>query len=39
MDRLIAWGVDGIVTDYPDRLRAAMQRAALALPAALPPRN
>ena len=39
MDRLIAWGVDGIVTDYPDRLRAAMQRAGLALPAALPPRN
>jgi glycerophosphoryl diester phosphodiesterase len=32
MERLIAWGVDGIVTDYPDRLRGAMQRAGLALP-------
>jgi glycerophosphoryl diester phosphodiesterase len=32
MDRLIAWGVDGIITDYPDRLRAAMQRAGLPLP-------
>lgn len=33
MDRLIGWGVDGIITDYPDRLRAAMQRAGLPLPA------
>lgn len=32
MDRLIGWGVDGIISDYPDRLRDAMQRAALALP-------
>jgi glycerophosphoryl diester phosphodiesterase len=36
MDRLIAWGVDGIITDYPDRLRAAMQRAGLPLPAPQP---
>ncbi len=35
MDRLISWGVDGIVTDYPDRLRHAMTRAAIPLPAAL----
>jgi glycerophosphoryl diester phosphodiesterase len=35
MDRLIGWGVDGIITDYPDRLRAAMARRGLALP---PPR-
>lgn len=34
MERLIRAGVDGIITDYPDRLRAAMQ--ALGLP--LPPR-
>jgi glycerophosphoryl diester phosphodiesterase len=33
MDRLIGWGVDGLITDYPDRLRAAMQRAGLPLPA------
>lgn len=33
MDRLIGWGVDGIISDYPDRLRAAMQRAGLPLPA------
>ena len=35
MDRLINWGVDGIITDYPDRLREAMARAAMALPPAL----
>lgn len=34
MDRLIAWGVDGIISDYPDRLREAMHRAGLALPRA-----
>lgn len=39
MDRLIGWGVDGIVTDYPDRLRAAAQRAGLPLPAPPAPRN
>ena len=33
MDRLIAWGVDGIITDYPDRLRAVMARLDMALPA------
>lgn len=37
MERLIGWGVDGIITDYPDRLRAAMQRAGLPLPPPLPP--
>lgn len=35
MDRLISWGVDGIITDYPDRLRDAMARAAIPLPAPL----
>lgn len=38
MDRLIAWGVDGLITDYPDRGRAAMARAGLALPAPAGPR-
>lgn len=38
MDRLIGWGVDGIISDYPDRLRAAMQQRGLALPAPLPVR-
>ena len=33
MDRLIGWGVDGIITDYPDRLRAVMQARGLPLPA------
>lgn len=37
MDRLIAWGVDGLISDYPDRAREAMRRAGLALPAALKP--
>ena len=32
MDRLIAMGVDGIITDYPDRLRAAMAARGMALP-------
>ncbi len=35
MDRLIGWGVDGIISDYPDRLRDAMRRAALPLPLGL----
>jgi len=33
MERLIGWGVDGIITDYPDRLRAVMQARGLPLPA------
>lgn len=33
MQRLIRWGVDGIITDYPDRLRAEMQSAGFVLPA------
>jgi glycerophosphoryl diester phosphodiesterase len=32
MERLIRAGVDGIISDYPDRLRAAMQAAGLPLP-------
>lgn len=37
MERLIAWGVDGVITDYPDRLRAVMERRGMALPPAVPP--
>jgi glycerophosphoryl diester phosphodiesterase len=32
MERLIALGVDGIITDYPDRLRAAMAAKEMPLP-------
>ena len=33
--RLIDWGVDGIITDYPDRIRDVMRRRGLALPASI----
>lgn len=33
MDRLISWGVDGLITDYPDRLREVMGRRGMPLPA------
>lgn len=36
MANLIARGVDGIITDYPDRLRAVMAEKSLPLPAAYP---
>lgn len=36
MKRLIALGVEGLITDYPDRLRAVMAEKGLALPAATP---
>ena len=36
MDRLIAAGVDGLITDYPDRLRAVMAARKLPLPPPLP---
>ena len=32
MARLIDMGVDGIITDYPDRLRAVMAAKMLPLP-------
>lgn len=32
MDRLIGWGVDGLITDYPDRAREAMRERGLPLP-------
>lgn len=36
MERLVEWGVDGIITDYPDRLRAVLQRRGIAVPAPSP---
>jgi glycerophosphoryl diester phosphodiesterase len=36
MARLIDDGVDGIVTDYPDRLRVVLSDKGMALPAAFP---
>ena len=36
MTRLIDWKVDGIITDYPDRLRAVMASRGMALPAKYP---
>ena len=32
LDKLLGWGVDGIITDYPDRLRAVMARRGMPLP-------
>ena len=37
MDRLIGWGVDGLISDYPDRLRERMKAHGLPLPRALSP--
>jgi glycerophosphoryl diester phosphodiesterase len=36
MERLIDWGVDGVITDYPDRLRDVMAARKLALPKPTP---
>jgi len=38
MARLIDWGVDGLISDYPDVLREQMRSRGLPLPPALPPR-
>lgn len=35
MERLIGWGVDGLISDYPDRLREVMQKQGMALPRAV----
>jgi glycerophosphoryl diester phosphodiesterase len=37
MARLIDWGVDGLITDYPDRARQVMQDKRMKLPAAIAP--
>lgn len=36
MERLIDWGVDGLISDYPDRLREAMAAKGLPLPRPTP---
>jgi glycerophosphoryl diester phosphodiesterase len=33
IDRLIGWGVDGLISDHPLRVREAMARRGMALPA------
>jgi len=38
MERAIAAGVDGLITDYPDRLRAVLQSKGIAVPAPTPVR-
>lgn len=35
MDKLIGWGVDGIISDYPDRLRTVLAERKMPLPAPL----
>jgi len=37
MRRLIAWGVDGLITDRPDRARAELAASGRPVPAASPP--
>jgi len=32
MEKLVDWGVDGIISDYPDRLRKVMERKGIPLP-------
>ena len=38
MERFVGWGVDGLITDYPDRLRTVLQRRGIALPSPVPER-
>jgi glycerophosphoryl diester phosphodiesterase len=38
MERLIAWGIDGLITDYPDRLRGVPAARAMPLPPPVPAR-
>ncbi len=35
--RLLDWKVDGLITDYPDKLHALMEARGMALPAQYPP--
>ncbi len=37
MQKLLTWNVDGIITDYPDRLRIVMQQLGMQLPPAVRP--
>ena len=38
LERLLDWKVDGLITDYPDRLRALMKTRGMALPTHYPGR-
>ncbi len=38
MERAIALGVDGLITDYPDRLRSVLESKGIAVPAPTPQR-
>ncbi|HEX8664449.1 MAG TPA: glycerophosphodiester phosphodiesterase [Beijerinckiaceae bacterium] len=38
MARLVDWGVDGLITDYPDRARAALAAKGIPLPPPVPAR-
>jgi glycerophosphoryl diester phosphodiesterase len=38
MEQAIALGVDGLITDYPDRLRSLLQSKGIAVPAPAPAR-
>lgn len=38
MARLLDWGVDGLITDYPDVLRSVMAERGLPLPSGVPAR-
>jgi glycerophosphoryl diester phosphodiesterase len=35
MERFVGWGVDGIISDYPDRVRTVMQARGMPLPPAV----
>ncbi len=37
MARLIDWGVDGLITDFPDKARTVMATKGLPLPAPVAP--
>ena len=37
-ERFIEWGVDGIISDYPERIREVMARRGLPLPPSVPAR-
>ena len=37
-ERFIEWGVDGIISDYPNRIREVMARRGMPLPPTVPGR-